>query len=123
MALAPSRLEALFEQAMTAIAQQAQASAKLADRMGTASSSDQMALLTGSSGEEPGLTKIPGARGAAVHEIYRRDFKSHPGLFASKVRANIRKARGVTPATDQPKIDSAHDFFIDNVPCGTAGGT
>ena len=75
-----------------ALTAQASATNELVKRMASGRPGDPMALLTGSSGEDPGLFKIPGARGAAAQECYRRDFESHPGLYTTRVRANIRKS-------------------------------
>ena len=101
-----------------AMLQTLQATTELMRRMhSTQQSSDQMSLLAGSSGDEHGLLKIPGARGAAVQELFRRDFARNPGLYSSKVRANIRAATGDVPwSQDESRRASAYEFLAEQVP-------
>ena len=88
-----------------AMMMQAQASNELARRLASGSSGEPYSALAGGS-EEGGMaavsSKTPGARGAAVQEMYRQDFASHPGLYSQRVRANLRRARETAVALDDP---------------------
>ena len=99
---------------VSALSQQAQAMTQLLQRMGNRD--DTMALLAGSPGsEDQALTRLPGARGAAVRELHRREFESRPGMYSQRVAENIARARD-GPWVNPDRQTSAQEFFAEMVP-------
>ena len=79
-----------------------------------AGSRDGMTALATAS-EEAALQKMPGARGAAVREILRRNFESKPGSYAQMVEDNMVRARQGPWVRPDMKA-SAMEFFAELVP-------
>ena len=52
--------------------------------------------------------------------LLRREFDSHPGMYAAQVRVNMRRARLAHAADSEPHLDSARDFLAELVPFGNA---
>ena len=75
-----------------------------------------MALLAGSPGsEDQALTRLPGARGAAVRELHRREFEARPGMYSQRVAENISRARD-GPWVNPDRQTSAQELFAEMVP-------
>ena len=53
-----------------------------------------------------------------MREMYRRDFAAHPGLYAQRVRANVRQVREEAVSPDDPLCESMREYLSEEVPFG-----
>ena len=56
------------------------------------------------------VSRIPGARGAAVQEMYRQFFAASVGAFSTQAHQNLRPARQAQTAEWGPRLESAREI-------------
>ena len=106
-------------EALQALAAQSQATTSLLARQGAAAGDPLQTLMAGSE-EAGGSAKLPGAKGAAAMELFRRQLESNPANFTSTVRANARRALTADASESDARANSMRVFFERHVNFGKA---
>ena len=91
---------------------------------GSAAAADPMSVLLGGGddmGGGPGM-KLPGAKGAAALEIWRRQLEANPASITATVRRNARRALAASDADTDPRVNSMREFLAKAVAFGQAKG-
>ena len=91
---------------------------------GSAAAADPMSVLLGGGddmGGGPGM-KLPGAKGAAALEIWRRQLEANPASITATVRRNARRALAASDADTDPGVNSMREFLAKAVAFGQAEG-
>ena len=79
---------------------------------------DPMSMLAGGPLEDLGMSRSPGARGAASQEMLRRKFEANTGLYSRMVRGAIVRVLSGKSTSSDPRLASAWEFVCEEVPLG-----
>lgn len=120
---APGMPTDALAEALRAFTAQSQATTALLARSAAASADPMMALMGGTDDLGGGAgAKLPGARGAAALEVYRRQLESQPAAYTATIRRNARRAMSAGDHDTDPRVNSMREFLTRSVPFGQAKG-
>ena len=111
-----ARHQSSLEAAVGALAAQSLATNALLARGGGGALDPMSSLLSGS--DDFSGPRLPGAKGAAALEMYRRQLENDPAAYSAVVRRNARRAMAVSDTDTDPRCNSMREFFSRHVPFG-----
>ena len=92
--------------------------ALLAKSSGTSGDPLYSLLVGGEDGVAAQGARLPGAKGAAALEVFRRQLEANPKAFTALIRGNARRALAATDDETDPRVNSMREFLSRAGPLG-----